>query len=320
MWVLWIVLFVALVLFILAIFSLKERRPDQLLLVEKKGYIRPYLKRWYWGRSVLALPATIRTISTEVKAQARGKIDVVARLSVSFFPDPKQVQNLIRVGGWQPDAVDKVASELAGTVQGLAGEIVEQMDITELTREKLGEALRNRLSELAPNLGVSITSVVVSAAEAADKKIADAIRQKEEARIQEETERANQQARIAREKLRLKADDTIARMKHDTEMARLRLKETEELTSAELEQKILEKEAEKKRLNLELEKEEVALLSQNPELLMLAPQLSRLVEASQQLKNARTVISLSPEMYDGLPKVLQTMLDVLQKKRPESTE
>ncbi len=318
MWVLWSALVVGLLIVLWAVFSLKERRPDQLLLVEKRGHIRPHLKRWYWGRSVLALPATIRTISTEVKAQARGKIDVVVRLSVSFFPDPKQVQNLIRVGGWQPDAVDKVASELAGTVQGLTGELVEQMDITEVTREKLGEALRNRLSELGPNLGVTVTSVVVSAAEAADKKIADAIRQKEEARIQEETERANQQARIAREKLRLKADDTIARMKHETEMAQLALKEAKELTSAELEQKILEKEAEKKRLNLELEKEEVALLAKNPELLMLAPQLSRLVEASQQLKNARTVITLSPEIYDGLPKILQTVLDALQKNRPET--
>ncbi len=318
MWVLWSALVVGLLIVLWAVFSLKERRPDQLLLVEKRGHIRPHLKRWYWGRSVLALPATIRTISTEVKAQARGKIDVVVRLSVSFFPDPKQVQNLIRVGGWRPDAVDKVASELAGTVQGLTGELVEQMDITEVTREKLGEALRNRLSELGPNLGVTVTSVVVSAAEAADKKIADAIRQKEEARIQEETERANQQARIAREKLRLKADDTIARMKHETEMAQLALKEAKELTSAELEQKILEKEAEKKRLNLELEKEEVALLAKNPELLMLAPQLSRLVEASQQLKNARTVITLSPEIYDGLPKILQTVLDALQKNRPET--
>ena len=319
MWALWIVVLLIVGGGIWAAVSLKQRRPDQLLLVEKKGRIHPYLKRWYWGRSVLALPATIRTISTEVKAQARGKIDVVAQISISFFPDPQQVQNLIRVGGWQPDAVDKVASELAGTVQGLAGELVEQMEITEVTREKLGEALRTRLRDLSPNLGVTIASVVVSAAEAADKKIADAIRQKEEARIQEETERANQQRRIATEKLRLKADDTIARLKHEMEMARLRLRETEELAAAQLDQKILEKEAEKKRLNLEIEREEVALLAQNPELLMLAPQLSRLVEASQQLKNARTVVTLSPEITDTLPKVLQSLVDAFQKHRSQPT-
>jgi len=193
------------------------------------------------------------------------------------------------------------------------------MEITEVTREKLGEALRTRLRDLSPNLGVTIASVVVSAAEAADKKIADAIRQKEEARIQEETERANQQRRIATEKLRLKADDTIARLKHEMEMARLRLRETEELAAAQLDQKILEKEAEKKRLNLEIEREEVALLAQNPELLMLAPQLSRLVEASQQLKNARTVVTLSPEITDTLPKVLQSLVDAFQKHRSQPT-
>ena len=47
-------------------------------------------------------------------------------------------------------------------------------------------------------------------------------------------------------------------------------------------------------MRLAYEKEELEVLKSSPELLMLTPQVARLAEASQNLKNARTVISLSP--------------------------
>lgn len=311
--VLWLILIAFIVLLVILVaVSFKVRRPDQLLLIEKHGKIQPYLKRWYVSKSVLALPATMKTISTEVKTQAQGKIGVVIKLSVSFYPDPHRAENLVRIGGWTSEAVDKVAEELSGTVQGLVGELVETLEITQVSREKLAQLLREHLGELAHNFGVTVTSVVVSEAEAADKKIADAIRQQEEAHIQEATEKANQQSRIATEKLKLKADDEIAHLKHQMEMEHLKLKEIEELKAAELERKLLEKETEKKRLSLELEKEEVELLSKHPELIMLTPQLTRLVEASQQLKSARTIVTFSPEIYNGLPKILQSLLEAIQ--------
>jgi len=317
----WFVLLCIIVIsIILLAFIAKARRPDQLLLVEKHGKVQPYLKRWYFSKSVLALPATVKTLSTEVKTQARGKIDVVIKLSVSFFPNAERAENLVRVGGWSPEAIERVAREISGTVQGLVGELVEPLDITQVTRDKLSHMLRQKLQDLAPNFGITVTSVVVSEAEAADKKIADAIRKQEEARIQEETEKANQQSRIAREKLRLMADDEIARMKHEMEMEQLKLREIEELKSAELEQKLLEKETEKKRLSLKLEQEEADILSKHPELMMLTPQLTRLVEASQQLKSARTVISLSPEIQEGLPKILQALLETLQSSKARKEE
>ncbi|NOY78022.1 MAG: hypothetical protein GXO76_09165 [Calditrichaeota bacterium] len=317
----WYIL-LGLIVFLVILFVIlaKARRPDQLLLIEKHGTVQPYLKRWYFSKSVLALPATVKTISTEVKTQARGKIDVIIKLSVSFFPDPERAGNLIRVGGWTPDAVDRVAQELSGTVQGLVGELVEPLNITQVTREKLSHMLRQKLQALAPSFGITVTSVVVSDAEAADQKIADAIRKQEEARIQEEMEKSSQRSRIATEKLRLAADDEIERMKHKMEMEHLKLREIEELKAAELEQKLLEKETEKKRLTLALEQEEAELLSRHPELMMLTPQLTRLVEASQQLKSAKTVISLSPEIQDGLPRILQTLLELLQSRKGQEKE
>ncbi len=311
---------VVIILMIFVVVTAKVRRPDQLLLVEKHGKVQPYLKRWYFSKSVLALPATVKTLSTEVKTQARGKIDVVIKLSVSFFPNPERAENLVRVGGWSSAAVDRVAQELSGTVQGLVGELVEPLDITQVTREKLSHMLSQRLQDMSSNFGIAVTSVVVSEAEASDKKIADAIRKQEEARIQEETEKSNQQSRIATEKLRLAADDEITRMKHEMEIEHLKLREIEELKSAELEQKLLEKETEKKRLSLEVEQEEADLLSKHPELIMLTPQLTRLVEASQQLKSARTVISLSPEIQEGLPKILQALLETLQSHNVQKEE
>jgi len=56
----------------------------------------------------------------------------------------------------------------------------------------------------------------------------------------------------------------------------------------------VEDELKRSRLRLKFDKEELELLKQSPELLMLTPQAARLAEASQGLKNARTVVSLSP--------------------------
>jgi hypothetical protein len=62
-----------------------------------------------------------------------------------------------------------------------------------------------------------------------------------------------------------------------------------------LAQKRLEDELIRNRLRLAFEKEELEILKNNPELLVLTPQAARLAEASQGLKNARTVISISPQ-------------------------
>ena len=64
---------------------------------------------------------------------------------------------------------------------------------------------------------------------------------------------------------------------------------------SELASQRLEDEMKSNRLRLQFEKEELALLKGSPELLMLTPQAARLAEASQTLKNARTVIALSPQ-------------------------
>jgi hypothetical protein len=46
---------------------------------------------------------------------------------------------------------------------------------------------------------------------------------------------------------------------------------------------------------------------------MLTPQVARLAEASQNLKNARTVISLSPQVTAHGPELLNLLQNLLQK-------
>jgi archaeosine-15-forming tRNA-guanine transglycosylase len=115
----------------------------------------------------------------------------------------------------------------------------------------------------------------------------------------EETELLNNQARVAAAKARYRADEEIAAMDHALELKKATLKR--ELLEQEnaLAQVRLEDEMARSRMRLAFEKEELEILKNNPELLMLTPQAARLAEASQRLKNARTVISLSPQELAG---------------------
>jgi hypothetical protein len=61
-----------------------------------------------------------------------------------------------------------------------------------------------------------------------------------------------------------------------------------------------------------LDKEEFEMLKSNPELLMLTPQAARLAEASQGLKNARTIVSLSPQDLAQGSELLATFQRMLQ--------
>jgi archaeosine-15-forming tRNA-guanine transglycosylase len=75
----------------------------------------------------------------------------------------------------------------------------------------------------------------------------------------------------------------------------------------------LEDELVRSRMRLAFEKEGLDVLRSSPELLMLTPQAARLAEASQNLKNARTVISLSPQEFDHGSELLGLFQNLLQK-------
>jgi archaeosine-15-forming tRNA-guanine transglycosylase len=108
-------------------------------------------------------------------------------------------------------------------------------------------------------------------------------------------------------------------MEHALELKRAELKKIQFERDSELARQRVEDELARSRLRLAFEKEELEALRRNPELLMLTPQAARLAEASQSLKNARTIISLTPqELANG--SALFTMFRNLLEKKPDTKD
>ena len=223
--------------------------------------------------------------------------------------DTELIAILLRTGTKGKSAIEmaeEILRSAGGTFKGLAGKDIDE--ITKITREQINSDVKKRLQETETSLGIKVTSVTVYSAEAADKKIADAIRQREEARIQEEAEKISQAARIAQTRVQIEANERIAEAQHALTIKELKLREKQEAVTAELERKKAEQEIERRQLFLDLERQEVELLTQNPSLLLLTPQVARLAEASQQLKGAKTVVSISSDLMESLPQPFQNFL------------
>ncbi|MBN1349506.1 hypothetical protein JXJ21_08865 [candidate division KSB1 bacterium] len=295
-----------------AIWFFERKQPAQLVLIERKGEVSVWKRAFYPKPLCLVLPATVRSVATEVKTQAKGKIDAAVKLVVTFYADPENIAHLIRIGGWSKEAPGKVEKELAGTLQGIVGEIVEPLEITEITRETIAKKVKARLDTISQNFGIQITAVTVTSAEALEPKIVEAIRQREEARILEETEKSVQTSRIARAEMKASADQKIAEAEHHTAMKNYSLRKIQEEEAAILAKAAVAQQTERRQMELEIEKHEVEILAQNPSLLLLAPQLTRLTEASQQLKNAETVITLSSDLLNKLPAPIQQILSAMK--------
>jgi hypothetical protein len=149
-------------------------------------------------------------------------------------------------------------------------------------------------------LGIDVITLTVVSLEPVNTQIADALRQREQARILEQAENLQQEARIAAARTRLRAEEEIAAMESALEMKKHELRERSLAEESKLSAARAEHELTLKKMQLEFEKEEMRVLRENPELLLLTPQAARLAEASQSLKNARTVVSLAtPEGGQG---------------------
>jgi len=147
-----------------------------------------------------------------------------------------------------------------------------------------------------------------------DPKIAEALSQQEEARLLEQTEQLNHQARVVAARAKYRADEEIAEMEHALELKRAELRKKQFESDAELARQRIEDELARSRLRLDFEKEELDVLRKSPELLMLTPQAARLAEASQSLKNARTVISWTPQEIANGSELFTLFRNLLQKE------
>ena len=165
-------------------------------------------------------------------------------------------------------------------------------------------------------MGIEVISLTILSFEPVNPQISEALKQQEQARILEQTEVLNQKARIAGTKAKLKADEEIFQLEDQLEIKKYELKKSQWEREAQLNDLRVNDELQRNRKRLEFDKEELEMLKSSPELLMLTPQAARLAEASQGLKNARTVVSLSPqdishgsELFSMFQNILQSALD-----------
>lgn len=303
---------VVLVIIALVIFEYRIRQPDVLILFESEGQIDIRKGLFYPRHFSLALKRTAYPIQLNMESTAAGNLLVNIKLVGSVAPSLEHLSALIRAGGWDSDAVANAAEEVQVMLQGLIQSYTEQYEIQEISSNDILTDLNEQSSLIREKLGLEIISLGVLSMEPADPDITNALRQQEQARLLEQTEKLNHQARAAAARAKYETDEEIAAMEHALELkkAKLDMKLIEE--EAGLAHQRLEHELARNRMRLAFEKEEVEILKGSPELLMLTPQAARLAEASQNLKNARTVISLTPQDLANGPELLdlfQTFLE-----------
>ncbi|MFB3825770.1 MAG: SPFH domain-containing protein [Bryobacteraceae bacterium] len=276
----------------LAAYEYRLRRPDQLVLYESAGTIRLRGGAFYPRHFSLALPGTTHQIELKIDGIARGSVQIRTSLVVTVAPSRENLASLVRVGGWERDAVTKAAREFETVIQGLVKAFTEAYLIEELSSEKLAGHLSAAIEARTSRFGLELVSLTVQSIDAADPEIAEAMRRRESARILEQTELLNQSARVSAARAKLEADEQIALAEHGLELKRYGLREAELEREAVLAEKRTSEELKRSRMRLAYENEELAVLKNSPELLLLSPQAARLAEASQNLRNARTVVSL----------------------------
>jgi hypothetical protein len=290
------------------LFEYRISQPDLLVLYEKDGQLSIRSGLLYPRHFSLPLKRTTYPIQLNILATAAGNLGVNVKLAGSVAPAPEHLQALIRVGGWNSEVVARAAGETCLLLEGMVKEHTEQCEIHNLTSTGIVELINQRADLFKEKFGVELVTLAVQSLDPTEAEIADALRQQEQARLLEQTERLNNQARVAAAAAKYHADEEIAKMDHNLELKKTELKKILLEQEAALAQRRVEDELSRSRLRLAFEKEELEILKKNPELLILTPQAARLAEASQGLKNARTIISLSPQ--DSAPG--QELLTLLQ--------
>lgn len=309
-----VIVLIVLVAAAVLISEYRIKKPGQLVLYESKGLVKNRSSRFYPRHLSLVIPNTTHTFASSVETEAKGKIPLLVKFTVTVTPSIENISRLVKIGGWGKNALADGAKELDIIIQGDVKEFTEKFEIGEINTEGITSFLNKKLSGIETELGLEILSLTIQSVEPADKKIAEAIRQKESSRILEETERNNQLMRIQTAQMKLKADEEILQYEHELEMKKFQLKEIEEQKEAELALKKLNEQVKRDKIKLDIENEEMNIFKNNPELLLLTPQVARLAEASQNLKNAKTVVSLgdienTSQLTDTLKNFLNSILN-----------
>ena len=321
----WSLVLVAVLVIVIGylLYEYRLRKPDHFILYEKAGEVLRRKGKLYPRHFSLALLGTLHSFTVKVEAEAKGKLGLQVAVILGVAPAADHLTQLIRVGGWNEDAVAKAAKELQVVVHSAVRGYTELYSIEELSSAKLTSQLQEQLSQTSHALGLDLIAVSVQSIDPVDEEIAEAMHQQESSRILEQTESEKQKARIAASRLRIDADEKIAIAEHNLELKKYELKKITEEKEAAIATLLVQEELKRREMQLVADKKEMELFKQNPELLLLNPQFTRLAEASQTLRNARTVISLSPQEINqgsNILGILQTFLQNLIPGVSKTTE
>lgn len=275
----------------LIFFEFNIRKPGQIVVHEVKGEVRIRKNNFYPKHFSMPISVTTHSVFSNFESEAKGKIPLLVKISSTITPSSDNIAQLIKVGGWEKDLLLVAAKEFETIIQGLVKNFTSRYEVEMISSENLQNHIKESYKIISNNLGIEILSLTIQSLEPIDKKISDAIKQKEEARILEETEKLNQNSRTQAARIKFSADEEIMKLEHEMALKKIGLREVEFEKETKIDNKRLEEELKRNKMRLETEKDEVALLKNNPELLLLSPQVARLAESSQNLRNAKTIIS-----------------------------
>lgn len=300
---------------LMVLFEYRVRQPDVIVLYESAdGQIGIRQGPLYPRHFSLPLKRTTCPLQLTSEAAAVGNLLVRIKLIGSAAPSVEHIHSLIRVGGWDNDAVTRAVEQVRILLQGLIKEYAERSEIHAISSPAILNHLDQHLGLIEERFGIDLIALAVESLEPTDPEVANALSQQEEARLLEQTERLRHQARSAAAKAKYQADEEIAALEHALEMKRSELKKAQFESDAELARQRIEDELARSRLRLAFEKEELEVLRRSPELLMLTPQAAQLAEASQNLKNARTVVSLTPQDFANGSALFTLFRNLLEKE------
>jgi hypothetical protein len=296
---------------IYVIIEYRRRKPDQIILFEKNNDIKIRKSRYYPRHLSLAISGSVQSSSMEVVAEAKGHLLLNIRIALTASASAENIGKLIRAGGWEAACIKNAIEEVKVLIESYVKEFCAGYEIEEISSAKLSTFLSGKIAHEALEFGLNIVSLSTLSIDPQEKEIVIALQQQEEARIKEQTENARQKSRTAIAKAKAKADEEIILAEHTLELKKLELKKKLEENEAKIAEKRVSDELHRKNLQLTFDKKEMELLKSNPELLMLSPQLARLAEASQQLPNAKTVVSLAQGNMPNGSQLLETIQSVL---------
>lgn len=316
----WIFPTLILILILMAIYEFRFRQPDQIIIGEKNGQVIRRNTRLYARHFSLPIPAFNHSKQIEIETEAKGKLSLKVKISISFAASTKHLIELVNSGGWNRELISLAGKELIVLVESLLKDLCEKSELEKLKADALSKSLENEIGKRSTQFGLRLISLKVHSVEPMDSTITEALRQRESARILEETQKETLKAKIATAQAETQAEEKIAVLKHQLELKKTALKQKAFEQETILDKKQAQEEIKHRQMQLDFERKEMELLKDNPELLILSPQMTRLAEASQNLKNARTVVNLSSNEVDQGSQILgmlQTFLqNMLQKSAP----